>query len=171
MPAPLKLPPHLTSEEIIRRYRTCADGVEKTHWQIIWLLDQGRHVPAIAAELGYSQDWVRTIVHRYRDLGAEGLKDRRHSNPGATPLVNAAVRQELHARLVDPPDDGGLWTGPKVAVWLSQRVGRPIAPQRAWEVLRDLGFTLQRPRPTAVHTDPETQAAFKKGGLSLRSAA
>ena len=170
MPAPLKLPPHLSSEEITQRYRSCTDGVEKTHWQIIWLLDQGQHVPAIAAELGYTETWVRTLVHRYIDQGSDGLQDRRRRNPGAPPLVSAAVRTELQARLVDPPDDGGLWSGPKVAAWLSQRLERPIAPQRAWEVLRSLGFTLQRPRPTAVATDPAAHAAFKKGGLPPTSA-
>lgn len=165
MPAPLKLPPHLSSADLATRMRSCTDVVERTHWQIIWLLDQGQHVPAIAAELGYTETWVRTIVHRYSDQGAAGLKDRRHANPGAQPLVSAEVRAELQARLADPPDEGGLWTGPKVAGWLSHRVGRPIAPQRAWEVLRSLGFTLQRPRPTAVSTDPGAHAAFKKGGL------
>lgn len=165
MPAPLKLPSHLSSTEIRDRYRTCPDGVEKTHWQIIWLLDQGQHIPAIAADLGYTEPWVRTIVHRYIDDGADGLQDRRRRNPGAKPLVDAAVRAQLQARLVDPPDDGGLWTGPKVARWLSQRLERPIAPQRAWEVLRALGFTPQRPRPTAIATDPVAHAAFKKGGV------
>ena len=169
MPAPLTLPPHLTSSEITQRYRTCADGVEKTHWHIIWLLDQGQHIPAVAAELGYSQGWVRTIVHRYSDLGADGLKDRRRDNPGATPVVSADVRAELQTRLADPPADGGVWTGPKVALWLSDRLGRPIAPQRAWEVLQALGYTLQRPRPRAVQADPGAQAAFKKGGLPPRS--
>lgn len=170
MPAPLTLPSHRSSADIAKRMRTCPDAVERTHWQIIWLLDQGQHVPAIAAELGYTEPWVRTIVHRYIDLGADGLQDRRRSNPGAQPLVSAAVRTELQARLADPPDDGGLWNGPKVAAWLSQRLERPIAPQRAWEMLRALGFTLQRPRPTAVSTDPDAQAAFKKGGLPPTSA-
>jgi transposase len=159
------LPAHLSSEELIQRYRACADGVERTHWQIIWLLDQGHHIPAIAAQLSYSENWVRTIVHRYIDQGPDGLRDRRHANPGATPLVSTEGRAELQHRLADPPDDGGLWTGPKVAVWLSQRLDRPVAPQRAWEVLRAIGFTLQRPRPTAVQADPAAQAAFKKGGL------
>ena len=170
MPAPLKLPPHLSSAEIAKRMRTCTDVVERTHWEIIWRLDQGQHVPAIAAELGLTETWVRTIVHRYMDQGADGLTDRRRRNPGATPLVSAEVRTALQARLADPPADGGPWTGPKVATWLSERVGRPIAPQRAWEVLRDLGFTVQRPRPTAVATDPQAQAAFKKGALPPRSA-
>ena len=164
MTAPLSVPPHLTSAELTQRYRACADGVEKLHWQIIWLLDQGHHVPAVAVQLGSTQDWVRTIVHRYIDDGPNGLKDRRRANPGAKLLVSAAVRAELQQRLDDPPDDGGVWTGPKVALWLSQRLARPVAPQRAWEVLRALGYTLQRPRPTNVQADPDAQAAFKKGG-------
>jgi transposase len=165
MTAPLTLPPHLSSAEMAKRSRSCADGVERTHWQIIWLLDQGQHIPAVARQLGYTENWVRTIVHRYIADGPEGLKDRRHANPGATPLVSAAVRADLQTRLSTPPDDGGLWTGPKVVRWLSDRLERPIAPQRAWEVLRGLGFSLQRPRPTAVHSDPVARTAFKKGGL------
>lgn len=164
MTAPLTLPPHLTSAEIEHRYRACPDGVERTHWQIIWLLDQGHHVPAVAATLGYSEAWVRTLVHRYIDAGPEGLRDRRRTNPGATPLVSPAVRAELREVLADAPADGGVWTGPKVAAWLSARLDRPIAPQRAWEVLRALGFTPQRPRPTAGRADPDARAAFKKGG-------
>jgi len=165
MTAPLTLPPHLSSAEIEHRYRVCADGVERLHWQIIWLLDQGHHVPAVAEQLGYTEDWVRTIVHRYIKDGPEGLRDRRRTNPGATPLVSEAVRAELTTRLADPPVDGGIWTGPKVAMWLSERLARAISPQRAWEVLRAIGFTPQRPRPTAVRADPAAQAAFKKGGL------
>ena len=120
---------------------------------------------AFYAQLGFTEDWVRTIVHRYIDEGPRGLRDRRRTNPGATPLVSGAVRAELKERLATPPEDGGLWTGPKVALWLSDRLERAISPQRAWEVLRALGFTLQRPRPTAVPADPGGQAGFKKGGL------
>ena len=107
MTAPLTLPPHLSSAEMAKRSRSCADGVERTHWQIIWLLDQGQHIPAVARQLGYTENWVRTIVHRYIADGPEGLKDRRHANPGATPLVSAAVRADLQTRLSTPPDDGG----------------------------------------------------------------
>lgn len=165
MTAPLMLPPHLSSAEIEQRYRTCAGGVERLHWQIIWWLDQELRVPAVAKQLGYTEDWVRTIVHRYIDDGPAGLRDRRRTNPGAPPLVNEGVREELTTRLADPPVDGGLWTGPKVAMWLSERLERSISPQRAWEVLRAIGFTPQRPRPTAVWADPVARAAFKKGGL------
>ena len=64
--------------------------------------------------------------------------------------------------LAAAPPDGGAWTSPKVPTWMAERVGRPVSKQRAWEAMRSLGFTRQRPRPRAT-TDPEAQEAFKKG--------
>jgi len=63
MTAPLSLPPHLSSAEIEQRYRRCPYGVERLHWQIIWLLDRGAHIPTVANQLGYAEDWMRRIVH------------------------------------------------------------------------------------------------------------
>ena len=39
----------------------------------------------------------------------------------------APVRAVLRERLVEPPPDGGLWTGPKVAAWLSARLDRTVS--------------------------------------------
>jgi transposase len=163
MPRCLSLTPHLSDAELERRYRTCRDPVERSHWQMVWLISQGHTCPAVARLTGYSETWVRTVIHRYTDAGPVGLTDHRHGNPGQPPLVPPAVREELRAVLADPPSDGGLWTSPKVAAWLTERLDRAISPQRAWEVLRGIGFTLHQPRPRATAADPEAQAAFKKG--------
>jgi transposase len=77
--------------------------------------------------------------------------------------VPPAVREELRAVLAAPPPDGGLWTSPKVATWLTERLECAISPQRAWEVLQRLGFRLHQPRPRATVADPAAQAAFTKG--------
>jgi len=61
-----------------------------------------------------------------------------------------------------PSPYGGLWTSAKVARWIGERLGRKVWPQRGWVYLRDLGMTLQRPRPRHVQADAEAQAAFKK---------
>lgn len=163
MPRCLSVTPHLSVAELERRYRTCRDPVERTHWQIVWLVAHGHTCPAVGRLVGYSETWVRTVIHRYNDDGPAGLADRRHGNPGQPPLVRPAVREELRDRLAEPPPDGGLWTGPKVAAWLTQRLDRAISPQRAWEVLRGIGFTLHQPRPRATTADPAAQDAFKKG--------
>ena len=163
MPNRLTLTLHLPTEELEHRYRACRDPVERGRWHIVWLVGQGHSGAAVARLTSYSQTWVRTIIHRYNAQGPAGLADGRHTNPGQPPIVPPAVREALHARLADPPPDGGLWTGPKVAAWLSARCDRTVSPQRAWEVLQRIGFSLQQPRPLARRADPVAPDAFKKG--------
>lgn len=42
MPRRLQIAPHLSVEELEQRYRASKDGVERSHYQIIWLLAQGQ---------------------------------------------------------------------------------------------------------------------------------
>lgn len=163
MPRCLTVTPHLAVDELVHRYRACLDPVERSHWHIVWLVAQGHSGAAAARLTGYSETWVRTILHRYNDAGPDGIVDRRHANPGQPPLVSPLVREHLRAVLADPPSDGGLWSGPKVAAWLTAKLDREISPQRAWEVVRAIGFTLHQPRPHADRADPVAQDAFKKG--------
>lgn len=163
MPRCLELVAHLEPDVLEARYRAAHDPVERTHWHIIWLVAHGHHCPTVATMVGYSEDWVRTIVHRYNAAGSAGIVDRRHANPGATPLLTAEDREALRVALASPSPDGGLWTSPKVASWMGDRLGRPVRSQRGWEALRALGFTPQRPRPRATGADPDAQVAFKKG--------
>jgi transposase len=61
------------------------------------------------------------------------------------------------------PDDGGLWTAPKVAAWIAERTGMTVDASTAWRAMRRLGFTLQVPRPRhRGAATAEEQAAFKK---------
>jgi transposase len=160
----LTIPPHLPVEELERRYRTAHDPVARSHWQIVWLLARGDPTATVADVTSYTVNWVREIARRYREDGPGGLGDRRHTNPGAAPLLDATQQEQLRAALAAPPRDGGLWTGRKVAAWMSTLLGRPVSEQRGWEYIRRLGFTPQQPRPRATRADPDAQAAFKKGG-------
>ncbi len=164
MPRCLELVPHLAVENLEHRYRQSRDPVERTHWQMLWLVGQGHLCRAFARLVCYSEYWVRIIVHRYNADGPTGVGDRRHGNPGQTPLLSPALREELDQVLATEPPDGGLWTSPKVATWMSERLGRPVPKQRAWEAMRLVGFTLQQPRTRATTSDPAAQEAFKKGG-------
>lgn len=163
MPRTISLVPHLPTTDLERRYRQSRDPVERSHWHMVWLVSQGHSGTAVARLTGYSETWVLTVIHRYNDLGPVGLVDRRRANPGQPPLISPAVCDALRERLATPPPDGGLWTSPKVAAWLSAQVGRPISSQRAWETLQRIGFSRQQPRPQARAADLAAQAAFKKG--------
>lgn len=162
MPKRLSIQTHLTVDELEIRYRKAKDPVVRSHWQVIWLLAQGLPSTQVAAVTSYTVNWLRTIVRRYNQRGPAGLEDRRHRNPGATGLLSAGQRAALAAALEQPPPDGGVWTGPKAAAWMTARLGRRVHPQRGWETRRRLGWTSKVPRPRHAHADPAAQAAFKK---------
>jgi transposase len=73
------------------------------------------------------------------------------------------VASELDAALRGEAPDGGLWTAPKVAAWIEARTGRSVHETTAWRAMRQLGFTLQVPRPRHRRAASEReQARFKK---------
>lgn len=154
---------HLNAEDLGRRYRAARDRVERGHLQVVWLLRQGRSPAEVARIMGLSRPWVAEIVRRYNEGGPDGLGDRRRGNAGAKPLMGGEDETALRAALAEPPADGGLWTGPKVAAWMGARLGREVWPQRGWDYLRRLGYSSQVPRPRhARAASPEEQAAYKK---------
>ena len=54
----------------------------------------------------------------------------------------------LRARLEAPPPDGGLWSSRKVAAWMAGELGlAEVSPQRGWEALEAIGWSVQKPRP------------------------
>ncbi len=136
----------------------------RSQWQMLWLLANGTATAEVAQVTGYTVRWVQEVARRYR-AGPAAIRDRRHGNPGAAPLLDAAQQEQLRLALGGPAPDGGLWTGRHVSHWIGRITGRPVDPARGWEWMRRLGFTPQRPRPRETRADPEAQAACKKGGL------
>jgi Winged helix-turn helix len=84
------------------------------------------------------------------------LGDQRRRNGRAASVLTAAVLTALSERLKAPPDDGGRWTGPKVAAWMARRLGvERVHPQRGWEALRRVRWSLQTPPSAApARSDP-----------------
>jgi transposase len=161
--AALEVAGHLSTEELGRRYRAARDRIARGHLQVVWLLAQGRGRGEVGRVTGYGEPWVAEIVRRYNEDGPDGLGDRRARNAGAKPLLGAGDEAALRAALAAPPAGGGLWTGPKVAAWMSDRLGRKVWPQRGWDHLRKLGHSPQVPRPRHANAaSPEEQAAYKK---------
>jgi len=157
----LEVAGHLTVVELFERYRGAGDAAAKAHFQVLWLKAQGWRTGEVARCTGFNPDWVRRLVRRYNEHGPDSLGDRRANN-GREPLLSEAQRQELLEALGKPSPYGGLWSSAKVARWIGERLGRKVWPQRGWVYLRDLGMTLQRPRPRHVKADPAAQEAFKK---------
>jgi transposase len=174
MPKRITIEPHLTLEELEARYRRAKDSVERSHYQIIWLLAQGRPSEEVASITGYSRSWIYELVWGYNRVGPDTLGDKRHDLPGAEPLLNEDQQQLLRQVVQSPPPNGGRWNGTKVAHWMSEQLGRPINRQRGWEYLKLIRFRMQTPpakEPEFVSTKAKkrvTAAETRRAGSRLR---
>ena len=157
--------PHLSIEALKQRYLACECPRERMRWHAIWLLadtENPRKPREVADIVGCTPDCVRKLRRHYNADGEEALRDKRKTN-GGRPFLDAQQQASLEKALSAPPIDGGLWTGPKVATWISETLKRPVSAVTGWKYLRRLDWTLQRPRPQhQAAATPEAQQTFKK---------
>jgi transposase len=166
MPKKIKLKPHLSSEELEKRYRKAHDPVLRSHYQILWLIGEGRTTRQVMEATGYSRGWIQKLARRYNASDLEALGDRRHQNPGAKEraLLDSEQQRELAEALKKPPPDGGMWNSRKVGEWIEDKTGKEVSSkkQRGWEYLKKLGNSPKVPRPHHKKADKGEQEAFKK---------
>jgi Winged helix-turn helix len=117
---------HLPVEDLEARYRAARDVAEARHAQAIWLLAQGRTVLEVSEVLAFAPRWVTRLAARYNASGPAALGDRRRHNGKAASLLTPDLLAALAERVRMPPEDGGLWSGPKAALWV-----RGTAPDAA----------------------------------------
>lgn len=123
---------------------------------------KGKTSAEVAEVTGYGVSWIYELVRSYNQQGPNSLGDQRHHNPGAKALLNDLQQAQLWQALQSPPADGGLWTGPKVALWMSDLLGELVSPQRGWEYLKGLQLRLRIPRPEHQAADADEQETWKK---------
>jgi len=162
MPKRITIAAHLSKDELERRYRRAKDPIERSHYQIIWLLASGRRTEDVAAITGYSRSWIYELVWGYNRIGPETLGDGRQSNPGAEAVLNDLQQANLWQALKGQAPDGGLWNGRKVAEYLSELIDQPISRQQGWEYLKQMRMRLRVPRPSHSETEEGEQEAWKK---------
>jgi transposase len=159
------LAPHWDAAATLEAYRIERDAVRRSHLQVIRLLLSGEAATVVARVRGFSVRWIEKLVARWNAEGPAGLGDRRRGN-GAAPVLDAAGLAGLAALAAardGGPADGGLWSGRKVAAWMSVYLGRPVDPKLGLDYLHRLGFSRQWPRPRhAKAAGPGEQDAYKK---------
>jgi transposase len=162
MPKRISIISHLTTEELEQRYRSALAVIERSHYQIIWLLAKGKRTEEVAEVTGYSRDWIYELVRSYNSLGVETLGDLRKHNRGASPKLDDIQQANLLQALRGNAPDGGLWNGRKVADYLSELLGVTISRQQGWEYLKQMEYRLRVPRPQHQQADLELQEDWKK---------
>jgi transposase len=168
---------HLSVAELEERYRAARDVTEARHVQAIWLLAQGRTTLEVADVLAFTPrsgtsklvPGVEELAARYNAHGAAALGDQRRRNGRTASVLTEAVLAALAERLRAPPEDGGRWTGAKVALWMARHLGvERVHPQRGWEALKRVRWSIQAPRPRHPRSATPEQRAEFKGGSTRR---
>jgi transposase len=156
---------HLPVEELETRYRAARDATAARHYQAIWLLAQGRTILEVAEVLAFVPRWVTQLAARYNARGPAALGDGRRRNGKAASLLTPDLLAALAERVTAPPEDGGVWSGPKAALWMARHLGlAKVHAQRGWEALKRIGWSVQAPRPRhARAATPEQRADCKRG--------
>ena len=149
------------------------DATEARHVQAIWLLAQGRAVLDVAEVLAFAPRWVEELAARYNAHGPAALGDQRRRNGRAASVLTPALLAALAERLRAPPEDGGRWTGPKVALWMARYLGvERVHPQRGWEALKRVRGSIQAPRPRRSRVPrPRTPASRSRSAKSRATCA
>ena len=148
MPKGVSIEDHLSVEELEKRYPQAKEPIERSHYQIIWLIAMGKTSEEVAQVKGYKRSWIYELVWRYNRQGAENLGYSRQTNQGAPPMLTDEQQAQLYQILSDNAPDGGLWNGRKVADYLCELLERPVSPQQGWRILKQMNFTLKVPRPS-----------------------
>ena len=158
---------HLSVSALEQQYRSCTDVTAARHLQAIWLLAKGHPIAEVAATVSYARRWVERLLARYNAQGLQALGDLRCRNGRSPSVLKPDLLDKLKARLREPPSDGGLWTSPKVAAWMASELGlTQVAPQRGWEALKAIGWSVQKPRPRHPQAaTPEDKVVFEKSWL------
>jgi transposase len=155
---------HLSVEDLEARLRSARDPTATRHVQVIWLLARGHTIADVAAVTSFGRRWIEQLLARYNAHGPEALGDLRRRNGGVPRVLRPALLERLRARLTQPPPDGGLWSSRKVAAWMAGELGlAAVLPQRGWEALQAINWSVQKPRPRhPAAATPEECETFKK---------
>jgi len=145
MPRRVELTPHLDAEEIRVRLQSESDSTVVRWWQVIHLIAQGYAVKEVAELTAFHPQHVYNLIWRYNRQGPDAFVDgRRRHTGGRPPLLNEEQLKAFKRALKGAAPDGGSWSGPKAARWISEYIGRPVHPQRGWEYLKRCGHPIGR---------------------------
>ncbi len=140
------------------------DGEQVRRLLALALVLEGVSRSEAAAQNSMDGQTLRDWVHRYNDLGLDGLKSRR--SPGRARFLNAAQMAELLALVVNGPDPATdrvvRWRCIDLRNEVQRRFAVSVHENTIGVWLREMKLTRPQPRPVHPKKDPAAPTTFKK---------
>ena len=152
------------ASELRSAARHCGEAAQACRLLAIALVLEGATRTEAAEQTGMERQTLRDWVHRYNDLGIDGLKSRRSA--GRTPALTATQKDELLALVLKGPDPEvhgvARWRCCDLRDEIERRFSVEVHVSTVGKWLNQLGLTRLQPRPCHPRKDPAAEEAFKK---------
>jgi transposase len=137
---------------------------EARRQRALGMLESGESQSVIAQRLGVTQQAVSKWARAYRAGGKSALASK--GKPGRkTGLTDEEVKLVEAALLQGPVKNGyrnDLWTLRRMSAVVAKVTGRKApSTTRTWNILREMGWSCQRPAKRARQQNAEAVAAFR----------
>ena len=128
------------------------------------MLKRGLSQAEVARQLGVHRQSVYRWAKTVSESGRSALK--KAGRAGRKPLLNAEDLEKLERILEQGPEalgyDTKLWSSWLVAEVIQERFGVEYHPGHVWRILRQLGWSVQRPTSRAIERDEEAIRTWKR---------
>lgn len=142
----------------------CRDGTQVRRLLALALVLEGISRSEAASQNGMDRQTLRDWVHRYNDLGIDGLRSRRSS--GRSRSLTRMQMGELLALVVKGPDPDKdrvvRWRCVDLRDEIARRFSVSVHENTVGVWLREMKLTRLQPRPFHPKKDAAAQTTFKK---------
>jgi transposase len=139
-------------------------GLEQRRLRAARLLNKGVHQSEVARQVGAHRQSVSRWAQQLEAAGVSGL--RKAGRAGRKPRLGVEDLEKIEQGLKHGPEalgyETGLWTSWRVAHLIEQECGVRYHPSQAWRILRQLGWSCQRPSGRALERDEEKIRVWKQ---------
>ena len=144
------------------------EALERRRMRAASLLAKGLSQSEVARRVGAHRQSVSKWAAELQAKGRAGLK--KAGRAGRKPRLSAEQISQIEHGLKRGPQALGyetsLWTANRVAHLIEQESGVSYHPGHVWRILRQLGWSCQRPAGRALERDEKAIAALEEGALA-----
>lgn len=128
------------------------------------LFEAGKNPSQVSKELKVSRQASNTWYHSWQSKGRDGLLATK--KPGPKPKFNSTHKEKLKVFLLQGAKAHGfeaeLWTLPRIARVIDEKLGLKASNSEVWRLLRSMGWSPQKPLKRARERKEDKITKWKK---------